>query len=157
MIKQYDGAVGPAERLQSAVKMATVISRMPKGSLQDHLLVNSSSIADYDELRREIAEITRAQRHLGAGAEPNWCLLWHGAVLRRPSPMQIGAFHSNAGKGSGKGKGGSPTKCFKRGKLGHLGKDCWSSTKGQQSGKRGGQGQGRGAPKGGGPPVLVFG
>ena len=40
VIKQYDHMVDDPEALQDRVKIATVISRMGKGVVQDHFLVN---------------------------------------------------------------------------------------------------------------------
>ena len=43
LVRQYDGAVAsPAERVQDSVKTATVISRIAKGPLQDHLVLKRS-------------------------------------------------------------------------------------------------------------------
>eukprot|EP00971_Amphidinium_carterae_P065350 1294920-Amphidinium_carterae.3 len=47
--------------------MATLIARLPKGALQDHLLVNMSMFTQYEAMRREVTEILRAQQHMPGG------------------------------------------------------------------------------------------
>ena len=83
LVRQYDGTVStPAESIQDSVKTATVISRIAKGPLQDHLMLNAARFSSYDDLRKEMTEILRAQHFM---ARP-------GAVhAHGPVPMEIGA------------------------------------------------------------------
>ena len=91
LIRQYDGSVATEmEKIQSSVKMATEISRIGKGALQDHLMLNSGRYENYEGMRAEIVEVMRAQRHM---ATPR------GTQSSGSIPMEIGALMSPAGKG----------------------------------------------------------
>ena len=137
IIKRHDEIAD--EPVQSAVKTATVISRMPKGPLQDHLLVNSSRLGDYTILRTEVNEILRAQRHL-LRTPGSW-----GANGSQPVPMEIGAFNS------GRDARFKDLTCHSCGRKGHKSSEC--PNKGQAAaagGKVGkaGKAKGKGKDKG---------
>ena len=125
-IRQYDGAVaGAEEKIQGSVKMATVISRIGKGPLQDHLMLNSGRYENYEGMRAEIVEVLRAQRHM---AKP-------GAVQSSGSiPMEVGAIANQSGKIDKR-----DVQCHACGKKGHYARECWTAT------GAGGAGVGRGS------------
>ena len=98
LLRQYDGAVASAaERVQDSVKTATVISRIAKGPLHDHLMLNAAKYTKYDDMRGEIAEILRAQRFM---------LRPSGVQNSGPSPMEIGVL------AKGRGKKGDGRQCY---------------------------------------------
>ena len=129
LIKQYDATVAAADQVRSSIKIATVISKIPKGSLRDHLMINSAKFPEYNDLRKEIREIVRMTRHLDG--------VQNQTGSQGPAPMEIGAVDAK-GKGKGKGKGKDDkmknVQCYECQKYGHYSRDC-RSKKGKGKGK----------------------
>ena len=57
IIREYDAMVEPEEAIQDIVKIATVVSRMGPGRVQDHLRRNMARWHTYQVMRQELAEI----------------------------------------------------------------------------------------------------
>ena len=131
LIKQYDGLVAFEERLQDRVKVSTIISRMQKGSVQDHFLVNVGKYQVYDQLRKDLMDVLAAKKHLGGTPDT-------GGGHTGPTPMEIGQLQggpkawkgkgnwSSRGKGDGgsKGKGKRARRCYSCCFPGHIASDC---------------------------------
>ena len=115
LILQYDNSVDSLDALQGPVKVATMLSRLPKGNLQEHLLLNASRFKDYNEMKAEILTIMRTQRHLTPAGG--------GRNSTGQAPMEIGAL--NVGRGGAKGDARRRNMtCFKCGEQGHASVDC---------------------------------
>ena len=153
LIKQYDHMVGGIDDLQDRVKIATLVSRMGKGVVQDHFLVNVSKYTKYEDLRKDLVDFLSAKKHLGGTGGDSQS---HNG----PAPMEIGQMVNGkwqkGGKGGGaKGKGkGKDITCHHCGKPGHVKKDCWvlqggGATAAATSPKvdKGGKGKGKGGGK----------
>ena len=124
-LEQFDSSVAKYEQASGKTvdhdeKIGLIIKGIPKGSLQEHLLLYSERCDNYAEFRAEIDTIAKAQ---------------HTGIL--PSqPVDISALA---------GKGGSNRKfdgnCNNCGKKGHMAADCWSKQKGGQKGAGKGRGK----------------
>ena len=69
LIKQYDHMVGGIDDLQDRVKIATLVSRMGKGVVQDHFLVNVSKYTKYEDLRKKWSTSCQPRSTSAAQAE----------------------------------------------------------------------------------------
>ena len=103
LIKQYDATVAPADQVRSSIKIATVISKIPKGSLRDHFMINSAKFPEYNDLRKEIREIVRTRRHLDG--------VQNQTGSKGPTPMEVGAVDTK-GKGKGKDDKKASVQCY---------------------------------------------
>ena len=134
LIRHYDASCSSEEeRLQPSVKIATVVAKVGRGQLQDHLMMHASAIKSYDELRSLIVGIVRAQKQL-VGQTTQQA---QGAV-----PMEIGGFQQKK----------KELVCFACGKKGHVKADCWSQKgdsngKGSKANPAAGKGKGKGQSK----------
>ena len=132
------------EEFPANIRIGTLIRRLPESGLKQHILLNSTRLMTWTDVKLEIENVRRAQM----------------ASASSPHPMDLDALGKAKGKG-GKEKGaGAPDKlptspCPHCGKPGHWGRDCWwkntppEQRPGQQSqhagkGKDGKKGKGKG-------------
>ena len=144
LIKQYDGTVSQEEKIRSNVKVATVISRLPKCALRDHLLIHASRFENYDALRREVNEILKTQRDLEHSARRGG----------GQAPMELGALGKAGREGKGDAKKANVL-CWKCNQRGHYSRECPTSGGGKGGGgKPKGKGKGKGKGKSGGQDLV---
>lgn len=108
---RYEARAGESVSLNQRVGM--VLNGLDKGTLKDHLLLNSMRYGSWQEFKSEIINYRRATASLTATSG------------EQPTPMDIGAFAS--GPGGRKGGGKNPAAdavCHNCGKKGHFKRDC---------------------------------
>ena len=94
LVKQHDAMVDALEGVQDRVKIATLISRMRKGVVEDHFLVEVAKYTRYDQLGKDLVDLLSAKKHLGGDSSGS------GRDHGGPTHMEIGMV-----KGSQYGKG----------------------------------------------------
>ena len=78
------------------VNIATLISRMGSGVVQDHLLVGVAKYTRYEQLRKDLVEYLSAKKHLGGD---NSGVHGGGRDHRGSTPMEIGSAWSKGNTG----------------------------------------------------------
>jgi len=133
-VAEYEKEAGSS--VPDDLKVGVVIKGIEKGSLKEHLLLQSERCDTYESFRAELDVIARAQ----------------SIALFGPSPMDIDAFSKGGKGGGGKGADKFTGKCDNCGKTGHKKAQCWAKGGGAaQGGKGGGKGgKGDGGSGGGG-------
>ena len=94
------------------LKAGLVVANMGDSDIQAHLLKNFNRLDNFEKIREEVLELSRASHYLNSQARP----------------MELGAFPGKGKKGDGKGKKGGKGKddktCHYCKKPGHLKADC---------------------------------
>ena len=98
LIKQHDAMVDALEGVQDRVEIATLISRMGKGVVEDHFLVGVAAYTRYDQLGKDLVDLLSAKTYFGGDSSGS------GRDHGGPTPMEIG-MEIGMVKGSQHGKG----------------------------------------------------
>ena len=89
LIKQHDTMVGELDGVHERVKIATLISRMGKGS------VGVATCTRYEDLWRDLVECLLVKKRFGGDSSG---LLGGGRDHGGPTPMEIGVVNGQYGK-----------------------------------------------------------
>ncbi|CAK0826820.1 unnamed protein product [Prorocentrum cordatum] len=91
------------EAITASMRIGIVLRQLEEGPLRQHLLLNATRLVEWQDFRREVTDVRRAQ----------------SAIARVPAPMDLSAFTKGDGrgrfKGDGKGKSKSSGKGWSKG------------------------------------------
>ena len=133
LINQHDANVDELDGVQERLKIETLISRVGKGVVQDHL-VGVAKYTRFEQHRKDLIEYHSAKKHLGGDSSGS------GRDHGGPTSMEIGMvrgsqYGKRQSKGGGDGKGSHHRQiCEHLGKPGHVKQDCWNTKKRSTSG-----------------------
>ena len=95
LIKQYNGMIEATDNIPDKILIATVVSRIGHGKIQDHLILNIGKYEKYETMRAELVEISNAQTQFLPTTSAN------SSGRNRndePTPMEIGWVGGYGGK-----------------------------------------------------------
>ena len=141
------------ETFTDNVRVGVMLRNVPKGPLQEHLILNADKFKTWNAIRDEVVNVTRARATAQGASAPmdldNLSVKKLGQLSRdvtqRMESLKAGG--KKGGPGAGKGQAGP---CHLCGKMGHAKKDCWWNPDRKGKGKGDGKKQsGKGNDKGG--------
>ena len=139
---RYEESSG--EKVTENVRIGVVLRNMPKGPLQEHLIMNADRLKTWAAITGEIENIARAKattQSAGSASAPDIDSLSNKKLVQlmnaRIESMKAGGKGSSSGskgKGQGKGQGAGVNSCSICGRTGHTKRDCWwaAAQKGQK-------------------------